>query len=326
MKLQGSMLGTLLIVSGCASSGSVPPAATAPTPTAVQWDSAATSELAALVQRLNDAWGKGDLETVRTLLAEDGFLRSFDLDMAGKPISFSSKAEVLAFAEQVFAEMKKAGATIQFTTKRLDCRATATYGVCSGELEASAQMGGKTETMAFRLTAAGQKNEGGWAATHWHGSMATAPEAPAPVVAPPPPPTVAFNAKELAWGTPPGAPPGLKVAVVSGDPAKGAFSAMVEFPKGTSFPRHYHDATTYAYLVKGSLKITMADGRVLDLKPGAAGVVAAKAVHTTESKGGAVVYQYSDGPDTTVMVDEQGNPLPPPAAAPEAPPAAPPAK
>ena len=111
-------------------------------------------------------------------------------------------------------------------------------------------------------------------------------------------------------------PATVKVAVVSGDPGKGAFSAFVEFPKGTNFPRHYHDADTYGYLVKGAIKITMADGQLFDLKPGGALMVPAKAIHTTESKNGAVAYQYSNGPETTVMVDEKGNPLPPPAPAP----------
>lgn len=327
MRKRHMVLGAVLAVSGCAST--CPPAATATTPAAVQWDEGANAELVATVERMNDAWSKGDVEAVRALLAEESFVRSFDLDMMNQPIAFQSKAEVMAFAEQVFAEMKKAGATIQFTTKGIDCRGTATFGVCAGQMDATAQMGGKTEQMSFRLTAALQKDANGWVVTHWHGSSASAPAAPvaaAPQVAPRPAVvTAGVNAKELAWGAPPGVPPGLKLAVISGDPAKGAFSAMVEFPRGTSFPRHFHDANTYAYVVKGAFKVTMDDGRVLDIKPGGSLTVPAKAIHTTEAKVGAVVYQFSDGPETTVMVDAQGNPLPPPATpAPAAPP--PPAK
>lgn len=321
MRTQHTVLAAILVISGCAST--CPPAATATTPATVQWDEGVNAELVATMQRMNDAWSKGDLEGVRGLLADESFVRSFDLDMANKPIVFHSKAEVLAFAEQAFAEIKKMGATMQFTIKDIDCRATATFGVCAGQMDATATMGGKTEAMSFRMTAGLQKNANGWAVAHWHASSANAPEAPvaaAPATAAPSVATVALNAKELSWGSPPGAPPGLKIAVISGDPAKGAFSAMVEFPKSTNFPRHYHDANTYAYVVKGSFKVTMADGRVLDLKAGGGGVVPAKAIHTTEAKNGAVVYQYSDGPETTVMVDEQGNPLPAPAAPP--PPAA----
>ena len=315
MRKQYIVLAAILTVSGCATTR--PPAATATTPATVQWDEGVNAELVATMQRMNDAWSKGDLEGVRGLLADESFVRSFDLDMTNRPIVFHSKAEVLAFAEQAFAEIKKMGATMQFTIKDIDCRATATFGVCAGQMDAAATMAGKTEAMSFRLTAGLQKNANGWAVTHWHASSAHAPVAPVAAAPAPTTPAVAtagLNTKELAWGSPPGAPPGLKIAVISGDPAKGAFSAMVEFPRGTNFPRHFHGANTYAYVVKGTFKVTMADGRVLDIKQGGSLTVPAKAIHTTEAKVGAVVYQYSDGPETTVMVDEQGNPLPAPAA------------
>ena len=61
------------------------------------------------------------------------------------------------------------------------------------------------------------------------------------------------------------------------------------------------------------MTVTLADGRVLAAKPGSTFMLPAKAIHTTETKAGATLFQYSDGPEDIVFVDDKGNPSAPPA-------------
>lgn len=309
-------LGIIIALFATAACCSVPPPA-AQAPITAQWDQNAANELKAASEASMKAWESGDVAAIANGIADDGFLTSYDLDMMGQPISFTSKQDVVAHAQKMGDAMKAMNAKISSKLTRVDCQATATFGVCINEMECTMDMGGKTETMYFRGTGTARKGVDGWKWTHWHGSMAKLPPMPPPPPAAAPAPAmpmspISIKNKELNWMTPPGAPAGIKMALVEGDPMKSAFAAYVQFPKGTKLPRHFHDANVWIHVIKGDFKVSMVDGKVVDLGAGDFGFVPAKQQHTTESKNGALLFQYADGAWDEVLVDDQGKPLPPP--------------
>jgi quercetin dioxygenase-like cupin family protein len=321
------------IVALAALSACAPRNAAVNAPTTATWDDAAAAELRAAGEASMKAWETGDVATIRNGIASDGYLTSYDLDMMGQPVSFASGDEVAAYAQKMSDAMKAMGATCVMKITKNDCKATSTFGACVSEMEANMTMGGKTETMWFRGTSVARKGEDGWKWTHWHGSLAKLPPMPAtpaatPAIPPAPKPAgepIALKNKDLKWMTPEGAPKGLKVAVTWGDPTKGANAGYVQFPAGFKMPRHYHSASMWVHVLQGSMKVTFADGKVVELRAGDFGYAPAKAVHTTESKNGVTLFQYADAAVDDVFVDDQGKPLPPPAPAAAAPAAAAPA-
>lgn len=289
------------------------PTPSMPTETTAQWDDAAAQELRAAMEASNQAWARGDIEAISATVAEDGFLPSYDLDMMGRPISFRSRAELLDFAKGMVAQLNQQSMTMEMQTKAIECRATAAFGVCTNEFDTIINAGGKTETWSFRGTGTGRKGPSGWQWTHWHASLAKLPDSPAAAGAPPPGmkyDLAALNSKDLKWETPTGAPPGVRVATVWGNPAEGAHAVFVEFPKKLRLPRHYHNANLWVTVLKGSMVVEH-EGKANKLDTGGYMLEPGKTSHTMESPTGATVFQIADGPFDLVVVDEKGNPVPP---------------
>lgn len=63
--------------------------------------------------------------------------------------------------------------------------------------------------------------------------------------------TVVVKAANVKWGDHPNVQ-GAKMAVQSGDPAKGASAVLMKFPKGTTVPAHWHTAGETVTVVSGS--------------------------------------------------------------------------
>jgi quercetin dioxygenase-like cupin family protein len=59
-------------------------------------------------------------------------------------------------------------------------------------------------------------------------------------------------AADMKWTSLPGAPPGPMLAVLSGDPTKGAYTAIEKFPAGFSAPMHTHPANHKAVIISGT--------------------------------------------------------------------------
>lgn len=298
MKLHHATL--FVIVAACAQQQPPPPAV-------AQWDDAAAQEARAAWDQMTRTMERGDVDAARASIADDGFLGAYDLDMESKPIAFATRDEAVKFMETMIGETKKAGGTVRAQSKTVDCRATATYAVCRGEVDFSVTMGGQTMTQPSRVTGALRKGNDGWKWTHWHASLATAPAAPKHEVA-------TMNTVDLKWEAPPGArpgaPPGVTTAVVWGDPAKGPHAAFVRLPKGTALARHYHSSNLWTVMLEGSMTVTN-DGKAGEVKARGYHLQPGKVPHTTEAKAGAMFFQVADGPFDLVPVDDKGNPLPP---------------
>lgn len=82
------------------------------------------------------------------------------------------------------------------------------------------------------------------------------------------------NAKSIVWGpAPPSMPPGPKVAVLHGDPAKeGYFVMRLKAPDGFKVPAHYHPSDENLTVLQGTFMIgTGEKADPAGLKPLAAG-------------------------------------------------------
>src|SRR5512140_1329139 len=67
---------------------------------------------------------------------------------------------------------------------------------------------------------------------------------------------VLIPAGDLKWVVPPNSPPGVKVAVLWGDPAKGPHGALHKFDGGFAAPLHSHSAGHHAVVVSGTILLT----------------------------------------------------------------------
>ena len=287
----------------------------AQTPATAMWNETAAAELGDFVRQTFQAWQSGNLEAIRASIASDTTLGAYDNDMTGKPVKIRSVDEEVQFAQQMFGEMKKMGATISFEMRALNCRATDTAGVCAIEFDSSMSTpdGGK-QSWPMYATMVARKGGDGWKGVHWHASMAKAPQAPEPLdLGPAPIPLVSVDQKALNWKEIPGSG-GIKAAVVWENPTHHGTVSYVQFPKKWQVGRHYHSWASHNVLLKGGLTVTRGDGLKEEYKPGSWTYIPGKWIHSTASKRGATVLAISDGPDDLVLVDDKGTPLPAPAA------------
>lgn len=287
----------------CAEVEMPPPEAPAPPQPVAEWDDVAAQELRAEMDKMNNAWEKGDMAAARAMIASDGNLDVYDFDAQGHPAKYTSADDMVKATEQMIAESKKAGVVMKQEIRSLNCQATTTFGACTQEFDMHMTMpDGNKQTWSFRGTGTARKGTDGWKWTHWHASFAALP----PPMPPQAPPMVAmdpkaYNLKKLAWTAVPNAPKGFKMAVVWEHPVTKAQAAFVQLPRKTSMPRHHHSPNMWITVIKGSLTVTGDDGKPMVVKAGGYAQSPAGMVHTTESKKGATFFQLTDGPFDTMM-------------------------
>jgi len=160
-----------------------------------------------------------------------------------------------------FADFFKTGSpSLSFTPTRIDV-ASPTVATEVG-----------TYTLTFD-TPQGKVTDRGNYTTVWHkingqwriavdAPVSTTPLAmPAVAAAPMYAPDVHMVANSaLAWSdfTPPGFDPGMKLAVIQGDPGKaGEYTVRLQFPAGYRFPVHYHPGAENLTVVSGTFQLGM---------------------------------------------------------------------
>lgn len=116
---------------------------------------------------------------------------------------------------------------------------------------------------------------------------------------------VLMAASDLKWVDPPNSPPGVKMAVLWGDPAKGGHGAMQKLPGGFSAPLHYHSAGHHVVVVAGTLLLAPEGEAEKSLPPGSYFSFTGKKKHTTKCAPGAdcVLFVDSGGAWDVVMAD-----------------------
>ena len=92
-------------------------------------------------------------------------------------------------------------------------------------------------------------------------------------------------ASDIKWSDVPNFP-GVKMAVLDGDPAKGAHHSMLKFAGGFAAPLHHHSSDHFGTVVAGTLVLTV-DGKDNKLPAGSYFSFKGKGKHMTKCEAGA---------------------------------------
>lgn len=121
--------------------------------------------------------------------------------------------------------------------------------------------------------------------------------------------------EDLKWvDPPPGLPPGAKVAVLDGDPAKagGLFTLRLRAPGGYTVPPHWHSADENITVLDGSLGLGTGDtfdkDRVRYLPAGAFARMPKGERHYAITKGTTEIQVHGVGPFDITYVDPKDDP------------------
>lgn len=106
---------------------------------------------------------------------------------------------------------------------------------------------------------------------------------------------VVMAAADLKWNDVPNFP-GVKMAVASGDPGKGAAHFFMKFSPGFAAPLHHHNADHFVTVIAGTMVLNI-DGKDAKLPAGSYFSFSGKKTHTTKCDTGA---------DCVLFIDARG--------------------
>lgn len=109
----------------------------------------------------------------------------------------------------------------------------------------------------------------------------------------------------------PGLPTCMTVAVLHGDPAKGASVLLLKFTAGCAVPWHWHTSNEVVVLASGSGEAQMKDEQPMAMKPGDYLYLPAKGIHRFTAKSAVYLYDMPDGAFDIHYVDAEGKEIPP---------------
>jgi len=122
------------------------------------------------------------------------------------------------------------------------------------------------------------------------------------------------SAREVIWSAPPAAlPPGVKFAVISGDPAaSGLVTVRLDMPAGYVIPPHFHPTDEHVTVLKGNFSLGMGDlvdkAHAVTLSPGGYAVATANMHHYAYTTTGAIVQVHLQGPFAITYVNSADDP------------------
>ena len=138
----------------------------------------APQQVPAQVARTMGAFAAMDLEGFKAGLAED--VVAFEMDLENRPVRLGSRDDAVRYAEEMFAQVKKMGASLTLDIHSTDCRASSTLAYCTVEFDFKATMAdGSTMLQPSRNSVVLRKGDDGWKWAHWHSSLAVLPASPA---------------------------------------------------------------------------------------------------------------------------------------------------
>ena len=134
--------------------------------------------------------------------------------------------------------------------------------------------------------------------------------APEPAAAP----AAHFHTREIVWRDgPPSLPPGAKIAVLEGDPAKaGPFTFRLKFPADYRVPPHFHPVIEHITVVSGALSIGQGerwdDSKLVRLNAGDFMHMPPGTRHFALATGETVIQLHSTGPWGVTYVNPADDP------------------
>lgn len=141
-------------------------------PATMVWDDKASKELAAALHYTHEVANAGDIKALKQLMIGDEALVTFELASDQRtPVPLRSKKEIDNHLDAVNQGVSAAG-TLSLDMPKMNCRATATFGVCTEECTVRLKKPDGTEQIdRFFGTGTAVKLDGEWKWVHWHMSV-----------------------------------------------------------------------------------------------------------------------------------------------------------
>ena len=138
----------------------------------IQWDDKASRELAAALHYMHEVANAGDIKALKQLIIGDDKLVTFELASDQlTPVPLRSKTEIDKHIDAVNAGTSTQG-TLSLDMPKMNCRATATFGVCTEECTIHIKKPDGTDQIDhFFGTGSAIKVNGEWKWVQWHMSV-----------------------------------------------------------------------------------------------------------------------------------------------------------
>jgi ketosteroid isomerase-like protein len=210
-----------------------------------------------------------------------------------------------ASVRDTFAKMSSApGFDLKWSTKKADVATSGEVGYTTGTYQLKQDGGGETGKY---VTVWKKQSDGQWKVAE---DIFNADQTPVPApgqhaIVPP---------ANLTWGAaPPSMPPGAKMAVISGDPAKSeAFVIRAQLPAGYTVAPHWHPTDEHVTVLSGTLALGMGEkfdkAALQDLATGGYGLLPAEMRHFAMAKTAATIQVHGMGPFVINYVNPADDP------------------
>jgi glutamate/tyrosine decarboxylase-like PLP-dependent enzyme len=137
----------------------------------VQWDDQASKELMQALHRSHEQANAGDIQALKQAYIGDSALVTFELNPDSSPVALRSKKEIDAHLDRVSTEINTEG-TLTLDGPKMNCRATANFGVCTEECTVRLKKANGTEQVDhFFGSGTAVKLGGEWKWVQWHMSV-----------------------------------------------------------------------------------------------------------------------------------------------------------
>lgn len=143
-----------------------------PAKDSMQWDEKESKELAAALHHMHEVANAGDIKALKQLIIGDEKLVTFELasDQV-TPVPLRSKNEIDKHIDAVNAGTSTQG-VLSLDMPKMNCRATATFGVCTEECTIRLKKAdGSEQVDHFFGTGSAIKIAGEWKWVQWHMSV-----------------------------------------------------------------------------------------------------------------------------------------------------------
>lgn len=137
-----------------------------------QWDDKASQELMMALHHTHEVANAGNIKALKQSYIGDSALVTFEMNPDNMtPIALRSKQEIDAHLDKVSAGINAEG-TLNLDGPKMNCRATATFGVCTEECTIRLKKPDGTEQVDhFFGSGTAVKVNGEWKWVQWHMSV-----------------------------------------------------------------------------------------------------------------------------------------------------------
>ena len=182
------------------------------------------------------------------------------------------------------------------------------WTIASSQVGAAGDIGYLSGTYQLKMTGGGEKGkyvtvwrkqpDGAWKVTDDIFNADETPPPPAPVAGP----HTLLAPDKVTWGPgPPSLPPGVELAVLSGDPAKSEpFVARARMPAGYVIAPHWHPTDEHVTVLAGTFAFGMGDtldkAAMTDVSVGGYALMPARMHHYAMAKTAVTIQVHAIGP------------------------------